>query len=223
MGMLLTKLLLPTLSSLALLPTVSVAAKRRFYMESMVYLFTMFFVAVSLGLWAGGGKQKDMGVAILSKDMAKGSCSCLCDEKEMKEGAQSSRAGSQSGPLLGPHFPIWARKGPVVLPHRMRRASQTPSSCLSRPLQVSFPHPLPLVRQNKAASAVPRNQGVALPAGLQGTPSLGPHCPQTWFSASPMSCCPLSLCQPIAPWVSVHDLLESVLPIFHQPVPAPGL
>ncbi|XP_049629678.1 protein myomaker [Suncus etruscus] len=46
MGMLLTKLLLPTLSSLALLPTVSVAAKRRFYMESMVYLFTMFFVAL---------------------------------------------------------------------------------------------------------------------------------------------------------------------------------
>lgn len=66
-----TKLLLPTLSSLALLPTVSVAAKRRFYMESMVYLFTMFFVAVSLGLRAGGGEQKDMGVAILSKDMAK--------------------------------------------------------------------------------------------------------------------------------------------------------
>lgn len=47
------KLLLPTLSSLAFLPTVSIAAKRRFHMEAMVYLFTMFFVAVSLGR---GGK-----------------------------------------------------------------------------------------------------------------------------------------------------------------------
>lgn len=49
MGTLAAKLLLPTLSSLAFLPTVSVAAKRRFHMEAMVYLFTMFFVAVSLG------------------------------------------------------------------------------------------------------------------------------------------------------------------------------
>lgn len=49
MGTLAAKLLLPTLSSLALLPTVSIAAKRRFHMEAMVYLFTMFFVAVSLG------------------------------------------------------------------------------------------------------------------------------------------------------------------------------
>lgn len=58
------KLLLPTLSSLAFLPTISIAAKRRFHMEAMVYLFTMFFVAVSLG-WGrtcmghshtGGGK-----------------------------------------------------------------------------------------------------------------------------------------------------------------------
>lgn len=47
------KLLLPTLSSLALLPTASVAAKRRFHMEAMVYLFTMFFVAVSLGACGG--------------------------------------------------------------------------------------------------------------------------------------------------------------------------
>ncbi|XP_006776662.1 PREDICTED: protein myomaker [Myotis davidii] len=38
-------LLLPTLSSLAFLPTASIAAKRRFHMEAMVYLFTMFFVA----------------------------------------------------------------------------------------------------------------------------------------------------------------------------------
>lgn len=43
------KLLLPTISSLAFLPTVSIAAKRRFHMEAMVYLFTTFFLAVSLG------------------------------------------------------------------------------------------------------------------------------------------------------------------------------
>ncbi|XP_005408509.1 PREDICTED: protein myomaker [Chinchilla lanigera] len=46
MGTLVAKLLLPTLSSLALLPTVSIAAKRRFHMEAMVYLFTMFFLAL---------------------------------------------------------------------------------------------------------------------------------------------------------------------------------
>uniref|UniRef100_F7B9H9 Myomaker, myoblast fusion factor n=1 Tax=Equus caballus TaxID=9796 RepID=F7B9H9_HORSE len=46
MGTLMAKLLLPTLSSLAFLPTVSIAAKRRFHMEAMVYLFTMFFVAL---------------------------------------------------------------------------------------------------------------------------------------------------------------------------------
>ena len=49
MGTLVAKLLLPTLSSLAFLPTVSIAAKRQFHMEAMVYLFTLFFVAVSLG------------------------------------------------------------------------------------------------------------------------------------------------------------------------------
>lgn len=58
MGTVVAKLLLPTLSSLAFLPTVSTATKRRFYMEAMVYLFTMFFVAVSEGLrrktsWGG--------------------------------------------------------------------------------------------------------------------------------------------------------------------------
>lgn len=50
------KLLLPTLSSLAFLPTVSIAAKRRFHMEAMVYLFTTFFVAVSPG--AGPGPSR---------------------------------------------------------------------------------------------------------------------------------------------------------------------
>lgn len=58
MGTLAAKLLLPTLSSLAFLPTVSIAAKRRFHMEAMVYLFTMFFVAVSLG--PGGGPTRGM-------------------------------------------------------------------------------------------------------------------------------------------------------------------
>ncbi|KAF0876093.1 MYMK protein, partial [Crocuta crocuta] len=47
MGTLAAKLLLPTLSSLAFLPTISIAAKRRFHMEAMVYLFTMFFVALN--------------------------------------------------------------------------------------------------------------------------------------------------------------------------------
>uniref|UniRef100_A0A8C3W6A0 Myomaker, myoblast fusion factor n=1 Tax=Catagonus wagneri TaxID=51154 RepID=A0A8C3W6A0_9CETA len=46
MGTLMAKLLLPTVSSLAFLPAVSVAARRRFHMEAMVYLFTMFFVAL---------------------------------------------------------------------------------------------------------------------------------------------------------------------------------
>lgn len=46
MGSLVAKLLLPTLSSLVFLPTISIAAKRRFHMEAMVYFFTMFFVAV---------------------------------------------------------------------------------------------------------------------------------------------------------------------------------
>ncbi|XP_040081552.1 protein myomaker [Oryx dammah] len=46
MGTLMAKLLLPTVSSLAFLPTVSIAAKRRFHMEAMVYLFTTFFLAL---------------------------------------------------------------------------------------------------------------------------------------------------------------------------------
>ncbi|XP_054440118.1 protein myomaker [Pteronotus mesoamericanus] len=56
MGTLVAKLLLPTLSSLAFVPTISIAARRRFHMEAMVYLFTMFFVALhhaceGPGLW----------------------------------------------------------------------------------------------------------------------------------------------------------------------------
>ncbi|OWK09978.1 TMEM8C [Cervus elaphus hippelaphus] len=47
MGTLMAKLLLPTVSSLAFLPTVSIAAKRRFHMEAMVYLFTTFFLVVT--------------------------------------------------------------------------------------------------------------------------------------------------------------------------------
>ncbi|XP_069465735.1 protein myomaker isoform X2 [Ambystoma mexicanum] len=45
MGSIVAKVLLPTLSSLAFLPTISIAAKRRFHMESMVYFFAMFFIA----------------------------------------------------------------------------------------------------------------------------------------------------------------------------------
>ncbi|XP_067867934.1 protein myomaker [Heterodontus francisci] len=45
MGAAIAKLLLPTLSSLIFLPTITIAAKRRFHMEAMVYFFTMFFTA----------------------------------------------------------------------------------------------------------------------------------------------------------------------------------
>uniref|UniRef100_A0AAY4DWG4 Myomaker, myoblast fusion factor n=1 Tax=Denticeps clupeoides TaxID=299321 RepID=A0AAY4DWG4_9TELE len=41
-------MLLPTISSLAFLPAASVATKRGFHMEAMVYFFTMFFTAVSV-------------------------------------------------------------------------------------------------------------------------------------------------------------------------------
>lgn len=54
MGTLVAKLLLPTLSSLALVPAASVAARRRFHMEAMVYTFTMFFVAVSEAVGGAG-------------------------------------------------------------------------------------------------------------------------------------------------------------------------
>ncbi|XP_005990668.1 protein myomaker [Latimeria chalumnae] len=46
MGAIVAKLLLPTISSLVFLPAISIAAKRRFHMEAMVYFFTMFFVAI---------------------------------------------------------------------------------------------------------------------------------------------------------------------------------
>ncbi|CAN0244943.1 unnamed protein product [Lampetra planeri] len=44
MGSILVKMFLPTISGLAFLPTVSIAAKRRFHIEAMVYFFTMFFI-----------------------------------------------------------------------------------------------------------------------------------------------------------------------------------
>ncbi|XP_061585767.1 protein myomaker [Cololabis saira] len=46
MGAFLAKMLLPAASSLVFLPAASVAAKRGFHMEAMVYFFTMFFTAV---------------------------------------------------------------------------------------------------------------------------------------------------------------------------------
>lgn len=46
MGAFIAKMLLPTVSSVVFLPTASVAAKRGFHMEAMVYFFTMFFTAV---------------------------------------------------------------------------------------------------------------------------------------------------------------------------------
>ncbi|XP_007898366.1 protein myomaker [Callorhinchus milii] len=45
MGAAIAKLLLPTLSSLVFLPTITIAARRGFHMEAMVYFFTMFFIA----------------------------------------------------------------------------------------------------------------------------------------------------------------------------------
>lgn len=48
MGAFIAKMLLPTISSLVLLPTASLAAKRGFHMEAMVYFFTMFFMAVRI-------------------------------------------------------------------------------------------------------------------------------------------------------------------------------
>ncbi|XP_048835045.1 protein myomaker isoform X1 [Brienomyrus brachyistius] len=45
MGSFIAKMLLPTVSSLVLLPAASVATKRGFHMEAMVYFFTMFFTA----------------------------------------------------------------------------------------------------------------------------------------------------------------------------------
>uniref|UniRef100_A0AAQ4P040 Myomaker, myoblast fusion factor n=1 Tax=Gasterosteus aculeatus aculeatus TaxID=481459 RepID=A0AAQ4P040_GASAC len=46
MGAFIAKMLLPTVSSLVFLPTASVAAKRGFHMEAMVYFFTTFFTAI---------------------------------------------------------------------------------------------------------------------------------------------------------------------------------
>ncbi|XP_033892111.3 protein myomaker isoform X1 [Acipenser ruthenus] len=46
MGSIIAKMLLPTVSSLAFMPAISVAAKRGFHMEAMVYFFTMFFIAI---------------------------------------------------------------------------------------------------------------------------------------------------------------------------------
>ncbi|XP_077457061.1 protein myomaker isoform X2 [Stigmatopora argus] len=43
MGAYIAKMLLPTISSVVFLPAASVAAKRGFHMEAMVYFFTMFF------------------------------------------------------------------------------------------------------------------------------------------------------------------------------------
>uniref|UniRef100_A0A3Q2G0V9 Myomaker, myoblast fusion factor n=1 Tax=Cyprinodon variegatus TaxID=28743 RepID=A0A3Q2G0V9_CYPVA len=46
MGAFIAKMLLPTVSSLVFLPAASVAAKRGFHTEAMVYFFTMFFTAI---------------------------------------------------------------------------------------------------------------------------------------------------------------------------------
>lgn len=76
------KLLLPTVSSLAFLPTVSIAAKRRFHMEAMVYLFTTFFLVVSLGIWG----------------------------EDPPHPAQSTFPGTEDGGYLFTTFPCWVMK-----------------------------------------------------------------------------------------------------------------
>uniref|UniRef100_UPI00358F3C8B protein myomaker n=1 Tax=Myxine glutinosa TaxID=7769 RepID=UPI00358F3C8B len=45
MGAMLVRMVLPAVSSLAFLPTISIAAHRRFHLEAMVYFFTMFFIS----------------------------------------------------------------------------------------------------------------------------------------------------------------------------------
>uniref|UniRef100_A0A8C4Q420 Myomaker, myoblast fusion factor n=1 Tax=Eptatretus burgeri TaxID=7764 RepID=A0A8C4Q420_EPTBU len=45
MGAMLVRMVLPTVSCLAFLPTISIAAHRRFHLEAMVYFFTMFFIS----------------------------------------------------------------------------------------------------------------------------------------------------------------------------------
>lgn len=54
MGAFIAKMLLPMISSLVYLPLSSVATKRGFHMEAMVYFFTMFFTAVRRTKWGRG-------------------------------------------------------------------------------------------------------------------------------------------------------------------------
>lgn len=98
------KLLLPTLSSLAFLPTVSIAAKRRFHMEAMVYLFTTFFVAVSPGLG-----QDPAGPPPGPEGRGRLSPTSLCWVMQSRDGKekaqrQGERVGGPPG-LPGPQFP----------------------------------------------------------------------------------------------------------------------
>ena len=100
------KLLLPTLSSLAFLPTVSIAAKRRFHMEAMVYLFTTFFVAVS-----PGPGQDPAGPPPGPEGRGRLSPTSLCWVMQSRDGKEKERAQRQGervgGPpgLPGPQFP----------------------------------------------------------------------------------------------------------------------
>lgn len=109
MGTLVAKLLLPTLSSLAFLPTVSIAAKRRFHMEAMVYLFTMFFVAVSLhpGVGAGG---------ILPRAEQRGHPPApflYCDE-ERRFGGERKSPETRRERVRGAPPLLWASVSPLV-------------------------------------------------------------------------------------------------------------
>lgn len=120
MGTLVAKLLLPTLSSLAFLPTISIAAKRRFHMEAMVYLFTMFFEAVSLGPGVGKGTRPAQGTPRRQAEEKAGlPTTFLCfvmnkSESEVKERAQKPGDRVGGAPLdlsfsIGAGKVLWDR------------------------------------------------------------------------------------------------------------------
>lgn len=116
------KLLLPTLSSLAFLPTVSIAAKRRFHMEAMVYLFTTFFVAVSPG--AGPGPSRAPSGA--------GGQGPSLPHLPVLGDAEQGREGERKGPETrreggGTPGPPWTSVSPAALAH-LSGLDQTPEA-----------------------------------------------------------------------------------------------
>lgn len=116
------KLLLPTLSSLAFLPTVSIAAKRRFHMEAMVYLFTTFFVAVS-----PGPGQDPAGPPPGPEGRGHLSPTSLCWVTQSRDGKEKERAQRQGERVGGPPGPPWTSVSPAALA-RLSGLDQTPEA-----------------------------------------------------------------------------------------------